>query len=244
MTDKSDQRAVATSNAAINATIKSIRTSTEKVRGLIQTGIVQCIEHANAYGDCTGAARLVDAIPQEMRRAEVVKHFAEYSPIRIVGQGRGKPMKASLRKETDAGYNAFNVEGAKANPWFERAAIARADDREMQPFDEEAARGRIVQLAGFIETKSNTVNKVKLDDNGSPVKDENGDYVRIVSVDDDDKQKLKAEAMLLRCIARDPAAAAKLLNLPKDMIKALSDVPEVEQPATEQPPVPRTGTNG
>ena len=169
MTDKntsSDNRAVATSNAAINTTIKAIKSATTKVRALIQTGIVQCIEHGKTFGDVTGAARLVDAIPQEMRRAEVVKHFSDYSPIRIVTQGRGKPMKASLRKQDDQGYNDWNVEGVKANPWYERDAIARADQRDLAPFDVDNAEKRVIDLAHLFERKSSANNTIVVGEDG------------------------------------------------------------------------------
>jgi hypothetical protein len=245
--DTADNRAVATSNAAINATIKSLRSATTKVRELIQRGIEQCIEHGSKYGDVTGAGRLVDALPDELRRVEVVRHFGEYSPIRITGQGRGKPVKASLRKPDAEGYNDWNLEGVKAHPWYERKTLQDAADREMQAFDETQSRDRIVTLANFIENKAGTKNRVKLDDDGNPMKDDNGEYVRVNAVEDEDREKLRAEAMMLRIIAKDPEKAAKLLGLPNNLVKALSDVPEAAVDTdtdAEQPPVPRTGTEG
>lgn len=108
-----------TSSKAINSSIARIKTSFGKVNELVQDAIVQIMTHASLYGDCTGAARLLDAMPKSSRRGLVQIHFGRYSPINVHLDTKSKKMKASLRKDDSKSYNPFNIEAAKANKWYE-----------------------------------------------------------------------------------------------------------------------------
>ena len=116
-----------TSNANINKIIRTIKTTAAKYNDLVQDAIVAIVIHAKDYGDCTGAARLLDAMPRSNRRQLVVDHFAQYSPINVTRDKDGS-FKASLRKpfhdkeetKPNKNYNDFNVDGVRANRWCER----------------------------------------------------------------------------------------------------------------------------
>ena len=111
--------AQATSSAAINQTIKKVQTAFGKVNDLVQDAAVAIIVHASLYGDCTGAARLLDAMPKSSRRGLVQTFFTRYSPISVVLDTKTKKMKARLRDTDSKAYNKFDVDGARANKWYE-----------------------------------------------------------------------------------------------------------------------------
>ena len=208
--DKKTEMAVSTSNAAINATCKAVCSAGKRLNELIQTGIIQCIEHASLYGDCTGAAKLIDAIPQTARRNEVINHFADFSPIRIVKDGRTSLMKASLRKPENEGYNDFNVEGVKANPWYERKSVTREPG---VPYDYGQSEKDILNLADKLYNKSAAKNVIEIGENNEETRRDN--------VKNEDRDTLRSMSALLRAVARDPAYAAEKLGLAKDQVASL-----------------------
>ena len=117
-----------TSSKALNGKIRLVRNSYGKAGTYVQDAIVAIIAHARDYNDCTGAARLVDAMPKSARRSLVIDHFADYSPIRVVKDAKTGLMKASLRKPEDGLYKAFDVQGVAANRWDERAGVEKEPD--------------------------------------------------------------------------------------------------------------------
>lgn len=116
-----------TSSRAINSKIKSVRTTAAKYNNLVQEAIVLIIQHAQSYGDCTGAGRLVDAMPRSNRRQLVIDHFKDYSPIKVAKDKNGL-FASTLRKPEANDYNDFNLDGVKANNWFERPEAATIPD--------------------------------------------------------------------------------------------------------------------
>ncbi len=126
---------VKSSSNNINKLIKAVKTTGDKYNKTVQEAIVAIVVHANAFGDCTGAARLVAAMPRSNRRQLVIDHFSQYSPINVTKDG-DNTFKASLRKpfldkdETKANkhYNAFNIDGVRANNWWERPGAEKLPD--------------------------------------------------------------------------------------------------------------------
>lgn len=117
-----------TSSKAINGNITKIKTAFGKINTLVQQTIVQVITHASLYGDCTGAARLLDAMPKSSRRNLVQLHFQKYSPIAVHLDKKTGKMKAHLRTEESKQYNAFNVDAARANNWYESVEAEKEPD--------------------------------------------------------------------------------------------------------------------
>lgn len=107
----------ALSSKAINRKIGEIRRSGTALNNAIHTTACMIISHAQDYGDCTGAARLLAALPKSHRRSLVQTWFTRYSPINVGITKDGKA-KAHLRKPDNNAFNAFNPEGAKANPFY------------------------------------------------------------------------------------------------------------------------------
>jgi hypothetical protein len=111
---------VQTSSRQVNGAIKAVRTSADKYNKNVQTAIELIIAHADLYGDCTGAGRLLEAMPRSNRRSLVISHFADYSPINVRKGKEGEGFTATLRKQDDTKYKPFNLEGVKANLWHMR----------------------------------------------------------------------------------------------------------------------------
>jgi hypothetical protein len=139
MTDKTNNAVgvdltVKTSSNAVNRAIKTVKTVSGKYNQAVQDAIVLIIRHANDYGDCTGAARLLDAMPRSNRRQLVVDHFAQYSPINVTK--KNDKFSATLRKpyydkaetKPDNNYRPFDIDGVKSNNWWERPEAERLAD--------------------------------------------------------------------------------------------------------------------
>jgi hypothetical protein len=108
-----------TSSKAINSGIAEVKTGFGKINDLVQETALAIIIHASLYGDCTGAARLLDAMPKSSRRGLVQTFFGRYSPIAVHLDTKTKKMKANLRKEDSKSYAKFDIDGARANKWYE-----------------------------------------------------------------------------------------------------------------------------
>lgn len=104
--------------AEINRRIAGIRKRRESNRTAIQTVAVGIVEHANDTGDCTAAVRLCRAMEPKLR-SQVIRWFGLYSPINVKMGKTAADDKCNLRKEEQNGFNAFNVDGARANNWWE-----------------------------------------------------------------------------------------------------------------------------
>lgn len=115
-----------TSSRAVNAAIKAVSKTAGAYNAAVQTAIVLIIRHAATFGDCTGAERLMNAMPRSNRRSLVIAHFADFSPISV--RKDGEIFKANFRKESDTKFKKFNPEGAEALNWWERPEAAKLPD--------------------------------------------------------------------------------------------------------------------
>src|SRR5690606_41653921 len=88
----------AQSSKAINAKIADVRKNAGAWNTLVQETGLAIMAHALQYGDCTGAARLYDAMPKSARRNLVAKWFGMFSPIAIYTDKKTKKTRASFRK--------------------------------------------------------------------------------------------------------------------------------------------------
>lgn len=143
-----------TSSKAINKSIGQIKTAFGKINTLVQNTIVQVITHASLYGDCTGAARLLDAMPKSSRRNLVQIHFQKYSPIAVHLDKKTGKMKAHLRTEDSKAYNKFNIDAARANNWYESAEAEKEPEvLTLEDFKTQAERfiARMKKLAADTE---------------------------------------------------------------------------------------------
>lgn len=131
---------------AINAGIKRVAASYGKINAFVQTIAVACIAHAQAHGDCTPALRLVQAMPKSARRGLLINWFGQYSPIGMnVNTG-----KVGLHRPDAKAYNAFNLDGAKANNWYEGA---EADKENLPDTTVEDVRKGLLSLASRFQKR-------------------------------------------------------------------------------------------
>lgn len=98
--------------------IRNIRKSYETARERVQQAGIAIMEHAHAHGDCDLAKNLVWAMPPHLR-AGVIGWFLAYSPIGVLEGTSEAKAKVRFLKPENKQYNDFNIEGAKANPWYE-----------------------------------------------------------------------------------------------------------------------------
>jgi hypothetical protein len=106
--------------SAIDKNITYIRTVSKNVRERIHETGCMIIAHAEAYGDCSRAKLLVEAMGKGARRSDMVKWFGHFSPIAVnIVDKDPKTSSVRLRKSDAKAYNRFNVAGARAVPYWE-----------------------------------------------------------------------------------------------------------------------------
>lgn len=144
--------AEASSSKAINDAIKVVVTNYKTANEHVQKVGVMILRHSETYGDCTGAGRLVAAMPASARRAMVVDWFTKHSPIRISQDKENGGFKASYRDKNDKLYHVFDIAAAEANPWYD----AKKKDKELEEAlnigsAKQAIYGVIKKLEGQLE---------------------------------------------------------------------------------------------
>lgn len=127
----------------INNSIRNIKVTVGNLNTRIQDTAVLCIEHAKETGDANPAMRLVEAIQPRLRQP-LVLFFETYSLINIKKAKGG--FSCSLSKVQT---RTWDMDGAKANPWYESAA-AKKDDLPIDLMDLDK---KIVSLVNFAEKK-------------------------------------------------------------------------------------------
>lgn len=115
-----------TSNKAINTKIADVRKNSAALNTLIHEIGLMVMAHAAAYNDCTGAARLVDAMPKSHRRGLVMTWFERYSPVIV--ENKAGEIKAHLAKDGSAKHKRYDVDGATANPFYALPEVENEPD--------------------------------------------------------------------------------------------------------------------
>ena len=146
------------SNATVStenfdACLKLFTTSARVIDEMAQKLVIFGMEHAfntgsDHKGDTSYIARLLDNFPKGMRRNDMVSWIVKYAPLIIkIKDGA----KASVRHMDPSHENfvPWDIEGAKANPWFEDRRPA-AIDTELT-FDD--VKEKVVQLHKYITNK-------------------------------------------------------------------------------------------
>ena len=106
--------------AGIRSGVQWVRNTGSKFDQYVHAIACAIIVHAKDHGDCTQALALVKAMPKSARRAALVRWFTAFSPISVTLEhgGKGKD-RVGLRKPDAKLYNAFDVDGARANPYYD-----------------------------------------------------------------------------------------------------------------------------
>lgn len=136
----------------INTNIKRVARNGAAFNTLVQDTAVLCIEHAMREGDANPAKRLVAAMPKSMRRGVLVRWFEKYSPIAISVDKDAKDgtnLSCRLHKPEARAFNNFNLDGARANNWFEMPEMEKED----LPTTLEDIEDRLGNVISFMERR-------------------------------------------------------------------------------------------
>lgn len=107
------------SSKAINKAIDKVRKHFATGNDLIHATACMVIEHAANFGDVTGAARLVNALPKSsIRRSIIAKWFGVHSPIVCEIKGGEFTAHKAGEKNTKV-CQTWEVEQARANPFWD-----------------------------------------------------------------------------------------------------------------------------
>lgn len=101
--------------AGLTAGIAWVRTTGKKFDATVHEIAVACLVHAKDHGDCTFALKLYNAMPKSGKRVALIKWFDRYSPIAV----NPKDNKVGLRKVDAKAYMPFDIDGARAIPFFD-----------------------------------------------------------------------------------------------------------------------------
>lgn len=170
----------AASLKAIQTGIRGISRNAAKLNEDIHKVALACLDHAKEFGDVLNtAARLVDAMPLSHRRSLLIDWFNAFSPIRVTK--KGDAMTAHLAGKNDAGpndegYRDWQIEAAKATPFYAMPQAAREPDVPTY----ESIHSNIVAFVKRLENRINGTNNAP----GMP--------------DGEDKNKAQAELAKLR----------------------------------------------
>lgn len=107
-----------TSLRTIDAGIKSVIGHYKKSQDKVQEIALAIMIHAQAYNDCSRAKLLCRAVPARERNS-LIGWFSLYSPIGVVMGKTAAEDKGRFIKNTSKFYHDFDIDGAKANNWWD-----------------------------------------------------------------------------------------------------------------------------
>ena len=136
-------------NAAINTLIGRIVRSQETNNIRVHNCMVLIAEHAKATYDCGGFTRLLNKLPSGLARnaSVIISTMLAYTPILADKAGTG--FHCRLAKPGSSNHKEFDIDGLKANPWYEREE-AKADPALM---DTLSIVSKLLKMADSIENK-------------------------------------------------------------------------------------------
>jgi hypothetical protein len=117
----------------IEKMITGIARSAVKLNESIHNTAVLCAEHAQKFGDCTLAAKLVDAVPLSHRRNLLVQWFDAFTAIGLGKDAKSQGMKAHLKGKAEERDAMWQIEAGKATPFYAMKGVER--EPEMPTFE-------------------------------------------------------------------------------------------------------------
>lgn len=136
---------------AIDTKIASIRRRTTTLRADIAAVALLIMTHAKEHGDCSRALRIVEAVPQASERVKLINWFKAFSPINVSWNADASKRRVGYNKPTATSYNEFNLDGAKANVYYE---FGKTDDEETAALlDGPGANTFILKLADRMQKR-------------------------------------------------------------------------------------------
>lgn len=138
------------STKSIYARIKAVCTSLAKSYDKVHLIAVECLEHAAANGDARPMLALINGLPKATYREGLIFWTRKFSPIRFDAD----LATATLLKSTDARYVPFNLDDAKAKPFWTLAEVEEALSRKPMTIE-----GLAKSVVGFKAAKLKQVQK-------------------------------------------------------------------------------------
>lgn len=120
----------ATSLRVIDSMIDGVRKHYSKANTSVQVAALAIMEHAKAYGDCDRAKVLARAVPARERNS-LIGWFSMFSPIGIAMGKTAKDDRCRFIKPESKSYNKFNLDGARANMWYDDPAGANPEPKPL-----------------------------------------------------------------------------------------------------------------
>lgn len=144
----------------IDKGIAWVRSTGAKFDAMVHAIAVAILVHAKDTGDCSRMAKLVEAMPRSSRRAALIRWTTAFSPVAVTQDKTKGTFRAKLRRVGDKNYNPFNIDGARANPYYD---WDKSEDNALAALLVAAdANDKIIKLADYLENKVNE-GKVKAD---------------------------------------------------------------------------------
>jgi len=114
-----------TSSSAINVMIRRIKKAQETNNIRVQNCLLLIAEHTLTYNDCSGMARLMNALPAGLARnaSVIIEVMAKYTPI--MTDLKGGTFVCRLAKPGSNQHKPFDLDGLRANPWYTHEGAGR-----------------------------------------------------------------------------------------------------------------------
>lgn len=108
------------SSSAINTMIRRIKRAQETNNIRVQNCLLMIAEHSSSYGDCSGMARLLNALPAGLARnaSVIIDTMKAFTPI--LCDMKGGVFVVRLAREGSREFKKYDIDGLRANPWYDR----------------------------------------------------------------------------------------------------------------------------
>lgn len=118
-----------TSAKAVSMAVKGAIKAIGSYRDKVQAAAVLIVEHSNNFGDCSQAKVLARGVPVRDRNS-LIGWFRLYSPIGInIDRKDASKDKCGFIRNDKA--SAFNIDGAKANMWYDDPASVNPEPKPL-----------------------------------------------------------------------------------------------------------------
>jgi hypothetical protein len=230
--------------AGIDKAIKSIANVGQNLNERVQDVAVAIVEHAagQGNGDMSRALTLVKTVNRmrTLNAAFLVGYFRYFASTNINLRANDGAGKVSLMARDAKGYRGFDVDGARANNWYE--AFGENGERsnwyagpapaEFQPLTVGDLAGR---MANFVKNTAKLL---------TGTKDVNGKDVPVVFLSEGDRKQVENALLFIDRIAatlarhedvelkaQELAKAQEALEQDNDVIEIIHQVAEQGKPA-------------
>lgn len=194
----------------IDAGIKKLPKMAAEVDQFVQELAVAILVHAKDHGDTTRALALVNALPRSYRREMLVNWFAYFGPVGIDVRGG----KTKMIQKTSNRYREFNIDAARANPWFNPESVPANNRPEPVSNTLLEFQNNIVNFADRLERQLNET----FPDSDKPR----------FALNDEQRATALAEIDAIRRIGQKYAASAEADRLTNEVIPALNEQAKVK----------------